>query len=75
MTQVPSVLLPHIERAYRPNEVGKRDPDGATFVAEATGKAYPGLFANVGGVYARGENSKSTWASGQAPVHFPHSTQ
>ena len=52
MTQVPSVLFPYIEWAYRPNEVGKRDPDGATFVAEATGKAYPGLFANVGGMDA-----------------------
>jgi hypothetical protein len=52
MTQVPSVLLPYIEWAYRPNEVSKRDPDGATFVAKATGKAYPGLFANVGGMDA-----------------------
>jgi hypothetical protein len=47
-----SVLLLHIEWAYRPNEVGKRDPDRATFVAEATGEAYPGLFANVGGIDA-----------------------
>ncbi len=52
MTQGRSVLPPHIEWAYRPNEVGKGDPDGATLVAEATGKAYPGLCANVGGMDA-----------------------
>ena len=51
MTQVSSVLLPDIKGPYCPNEVGKRDPNRATFVTKAACKTKPGLFANVRGIH------------------------
>jgi len=49
MTQVSSDPFSDVKRAYGPNEMGKRDPHGATFVAEAARQTDPDLFPNIGG--------------------------
>ena len=50
MTQRAFRIPPHVKRAYRPNELGKGNPHGTAFIAEATGKTGPGLFPDVVGI-------------------------
>jgi hypothetical protein len=70
MTQVSRVLLPYTKGPYSPDEVGKRDPHGATFVTEAAGKTKPGLFANVRGIYPFLNGMFGHEARGELQVHL-----